>query len=97
MSKSVASGAEHPEREALARLTKSVERLLEERVNQNTRIGELEGQITRLKKGDVDSTELRNRLEAAESRNRDLLKRIEEGREGVERLLSRLQFLEDQR
>jgi hypothetical protein len=36
------------------------------------------------------------RLEKLESENQDLLFRVEKGKEGVERLLARIRFLEEQ-
>jgi len=46
--------------------------------------------------GEEDPAHLLTRLSDLESQNRDLQARIEKGREGVERLLARIRFLEEQ-
>ena len=46
--------------------------------------------------GEQDPGALVERLTDLESRNRELNERLEEGREGVERLLARIRFLEEQ-
>jgi chromosome segregation ATPase len=45
----------------------------------------------------VDGVELRERLNRVESENEELRTRVTQGAESVDRLLSRLRFLEDQR
>jgi hypothetical protein len=46
--------------------------------------------------GEEDPTELAGRLREMESANEDLLERLAKGRAGVERLLARIRFLEEQ-
>ncbi|MEX1258496.1 MAG: hypothetical protein WEG36_12835 [Gemmatimonadota bacterium] len=89
--------ADFQEREALARLDKAVGKLLDERIALLGRVGELEALLDRMRKGKADPVELQNRLSRMESENRELEGRIEEGRDGIDRLLSRLRFLESQR
>ena len=53
-----------------------------------------------LKRFSADGSEvgrLLTRLETLERENQDLRNRLEQGREGVERMLARLRFLEEQR
>jgi chromosome segregation ATPase len=97
MSVSGDSKADFQEREALARLDKAVGKLLDERIALLGRVGELEALLDRMRKGKADPVELQSRLSRMESENRELKGRIEEGREGIDRLLSRLRFLENQR
>jgi hypothetical protein len=97
MSVSGDSKADFQEREALARLDKAVGKLLDERIALLGRVGELEALLDRMRKGKADPVELLSRLSRMESENRELKGRIEEGREGIDRLLSRLRFLENQR
>jgi hypothetical protein len=89
--------ADFGEREALARLESAVGRLLDERVALIGRVSELESSIAGMKKGKVDPVALQARLAQVESENHELKGRIDAGREGIDRLLSRLRFLEDQR
>jgi len=74
-------------REAEARLRETEEKKLE-----------LEGLLEAVRSdrgGDI--VELRERLNRAEADNEELRARVTEGAESVDRLLSRLRFLEDQR
>ena len=45
----------------------------------------------------AEAGRLLSRLKALESENEDLHARLEQGREGVERVLARIRFLEEQR
>jgi predicted RNase H-like nuclease (RuvC/YqgF family) len=96
--------ADATDRQALARLESSVTRILEETARLRSRgreaedrVKDLEALLRRFTKGEVDPASLQSRLVHLESENRDLRERIQEGRAGVERLLSRIRFLEDQR
>lgn len=104
MSDSEEAKADATDRQALARLESSVTRILEEVARLRSRareaedrVKDLEGLLRRFTKGDVDPASLQARLAQLESENEDLRERIHEGRAGVERLLSRVRFLEDQR
>jgi hypothetical protein len=88
---------EAEEREAFARLERAVDKLLDERASLLGKVRELESVLERLKKGKADPVELQSRIARMETENRELRGRIEEGREGVDRLLGRLRFLETQR
>jgi chromosome segregation ATPase len=46
--------------------------------------------------GEEDPASLAARLQELEAANRDLLERLSKGRAGVERLLARIRFLEEQ-
>ena len=46
--------------------------------------------------GEEDPTRLRSRLNELESENQELLLRLGKGKEGVDRLLARIRFLEEQ-
>ena len=46
--------------------------------------------------GEEDPAQMLTRLEKLESENQDLLFRVKKGKEGVERLLARIRFLEEQ-
>lgn len=96
-------GAEGSGREALARLEETVGRLLEELQDLRNRTGyaerrreAVEKELSRFVEGEQDPGALVERLTDLESRNRELNERLEEGREGVERLLARIRFLEEQ-
>jgi predicted RNase H-like nuclease (RuvC/YqgF family) len=104
MSDSEEAKADATDRQALARLESSVTRILEEAARLRSRAREAEDRVTdleallrRFTKGEVDPASLQRRLVHLESENQDLRERIEEGRAGVERLLSRIRFLQDQR
>jgi len=104
MSDSEEAKADATDRQALARLESSVTRMLEETAQlrdrsrkAEARIEELEALLRRFTKGDDDPARLQTRLSMLASENHELKGRIREGRDGVERLLSRIRFLEDQR
>ena len=97
-------GAELSERQALARLEGVVGRLLDraDRLRERTRAAEsrvqdVEELLRRFTKGEEDPSSLLDRVRIYESEARDLRERLERGRQGVERLLARIRFLEDQR
>lgn len=60
------------------------------------RCAELEGLLTNFRVGEEDPMAMKTRLTRLEEENRDLKERIEHGREGVDRLLARIRFLEGQ-
>ena len=60
------------------------------------RTSELEGTVRGLSSGDLDPQELLSRLNTIEQENEELRRRIESGRQAVERLLSKVRFLEEQ-
>ncbi|MEX0856374.1 MAG: hypothetical protein WD056_02280 [Gemmatimonadota bacterium] len=97
MSKSEDPKADLDERQAFARLEKAVGRLLDERAGLLTRVREIEALLAQLKEGPVDPAEMQKTLTRLEDQNRVLKEKIQAGSEGVDRLLSRLRFLETQR
>jgi hypothetical protein len=103
VSRSVAEPrASHPE--TLSRLEDAVGRAL-------ARIDALQGELTRTGRraddlddvlagitgGDLAPSALLERLRDLEEENADLHRRLAAGREGVERLLAKIRFLEEQR
>ncbi len=96
-------GGEATDRQALARLERAVGELLDEvdrlrgqSSRSEARVRDLEGLLRRFTKGEDDPARLLARLARVEAENEDLKGRIQEGRDGVERLLARIRFLEDQ-
>lgn len=91
------------ERSALLHLESAVGRLLADREAlegrvrlARERVDEVEGLLRKLTRGEVDPAGLADRVRALEAENADLRRRIEEAREGVDRLLARIRFLEEQ-
>jgi predicted RNase H-like nuclease (RuvC/YqgF family) len=104
VSESEGQAPEPPEElQALSRLESAVGKLLRERSRLLKRVEEAEGRAREL--SDIldrvkeergrgsDPIEREKRMEALDAENRELRARIREGREGVERLLSRIRFL----
>jgi len=97
-------GEDSPDRRALERLETVAERLLD-RVRElegslresRERARKLESLLERFRSGEEDPAELSEEVERIRSENRELRRRLEEGRETVDRLLSRIRFLEGQR
>ncbi len=94
---------DHPDLRDFTRLETAVARLLErmDGLRERTRAAEarvqdVEELLRRFTRGDDDPARLVERLKATERENADLRARLEQGREGVERLLARIRFLEDQ-
>ena len=92
-----------PERQALSRLEAVAERLLEERAALMDQVREAEDRVRELKtllskfpEGKVDIVTLEKALTRLRDQNAELKGRMAEGREGVERILSRIRFLENQ-
>jgi len=77
--------------EALAHLQAIEERAAAAEAR-SAELGEVVGRFT----GDqADGGQLLTRLEKLEEENADLRRRLEQGREGVDRLLARIRFLEN--
>lgn len=92
-----------PERRALLHLESAVGRLLAEGETREgrlrvarERVGEVEGLLRKLTRGEVDPAGLAERVRELEAENADLRARIQEAGEGVDRLLARIRFLEEQ-
>ncbi len=77
---------------ALAR----VELLETEVVQMNAQGEELEGLLKGVTSGEGGPREMVAKLHILEEENRDLRRRLDEGREGVNRLLAQIKFLEEQ-
>ena len=93
-----------PEREAFQRLDGAVSTLLEraERLGSELsqarrRIGELEELLQRFQEDAEAPARMQERLKRLEEENGLMRSRLEEGRAGVERLLAKIRFLEEQR
>lgn len=96
------ASAEAP-REAFVALEGAVSGLLEELEELRDRVRdaeewgrELEGHLRDFVEGDRDPGELVARLQELDRSNKDLRERMERGKASVERLLSRIRFLEEQ-
>jgi len=74
-----------------------VERLREEVARMEAQGEELEGLIRGVTSGERSPREMIDRISILEEENRDLRARLHRGREGVERLLARIRFLEEQK
>lgn len=92
-----------PERQALSRLEAVAERLLEERAavadqarEAEDRVRELKALLSEFPEGNVDMVILEKAITRLRDQNTELKGRMAEGREGVERILSRIRFLENQ-
>ena len=93
-----------PEGEAFRSLEAAVDRALDEiaRLRRGLEAAEarqeqLSDLLRSFQEGTRDPVRMARRLDALEAENADLHDRVTQGREGVERLLSRIRFLEDQR
>ena len=93
-----------PERAAFQSLEVAVDRALDEiaRLRRGLEAAEarqeqLSDLLRSFQEGTRDPVRMARRLDALEAENADLHDRVTRGREGVERLLSRIRFLEDQR
>ena len=103
MSDSDAEKADGAELGGLGRLEEVVNRLLEDRAaivegahEAEKRIQELQALLAKFSDEGVDPATLHEKLETLRDQNERLRERITEGREGVDKLLSRLRFLESQ-
>lgn len=89
---------------ALSGLERAVERALRKIAQLEGALGsargrrdEVEGLLSRMADGDENPARMHLRIQALEAENSDLRRRIDESREGVERLLAKIRFLEEQR
>ncbi len=73
-----------------------VELLEGEVVRMNTQGKELEGMLKGVTSGEGGPRDMIAKLHILEEENRDLRRRLDEGREGVDRLLAQIKFLEEQ-
>ncbi len=73
-----------------------VELLEGEVVRVNAQGEELEGLLKGVTSGEGGPREMVAKLHILEEENRDLRRRLDEGREGVDRLLAQVKFLEEQ-
>ena len=94
----------HPERAAFQALEAQVGRVLEllqstrsRAVEAEARRAEVEELLRRFTGDEAEAGRLLTRLKSLEAENADLRGRLGAGREGVERLLARIRFLENQR
>lgn len=91
------------EQAAFARLEGAVERLLTRLADESTRAEAAEARSTELSQlvqrftGDeAEAGRLLTRLKRLENENADLKGRLDRGRTGVERMIARIRFLENQ-
>lgn len=103
MSNTGASGGQ-PERAAFQELDTAVGKLIEELTTMKGRAGVAEAQSAELQEllqrftGDDDAAgRMLTQFSDLEAENIDLRERIERGRDGVDRLLARIKFLEEHR
>ncbi len=83
--------------EAAVRLVRTVEELrtrVQEAEEKNAELSEL---VRRFTGDEAEADRLLSRLTSLQEQNRDLRSRMDEGRDGVDRLLARIRFLEEQR
>ena len=85
---------ERLENAVTAALTR-VELLEGEVVRMNAQGEELEGLLKGVTSGEGGPREMVAKLHILEEENRDLRRRLDEGREGVNRLLAQIKFLEE--
>lgn len=95
---------------AFDRLESAVVRLVGELQDAQRRIDEAEGRVEevearnsemvglveRFTENPADAQKIMGRLTSLEAQNEDLRSRLERGREGVERMIARIRFLENQ-
>ncbi|TVP74496.1 MAG: hypothetical protein EA352_10675 [Gemmatimonadales bacterium] len=100
---STSGEAERQEREALSLLERAVGRLLAEMEahevrtrRAEARVRDVEALLRRFTRGDADPARLQERVGELEEENQELRRRLDEGRESVDRLLARIRFLEEQ-
>ena len=102
MSDTGESRADAPDGKAFGRLETAVARLLKEHAAAlgraraaEARLQELEKRVNEARKSGSDPVQLQETISHLRERNADLEKRIDAGRAGVDRLLSRIRFLEE--
>ena len=93
-----------PERAAFQELDAAVGELIEELAAMKGRTSEAEAKsaefeelVQRFTGDDAEAGRLLTRLKDLEGENTDLKERLERGREGVDRLIARIKFLEEHR
>lgn len=98
-----ADSGDRPEDAAFERLERAVEVLVErleaERLKAETletKNGELARLVQRFTGNEAEAGELMTRLKGLEGENAELRGRLEAGRAGVERMIARIKFLENQ-
>ena len=87
----------HRLEEAATRLVRTVEELrtrVQEAEEKNAELSEL---VRRFTGDEAEADRLLSRLTSLQEQNQDLRSRMDEGRDGVDRLLARIRFLEEQR
>lgn len=72
-------------------------RLRERLAEREARVREVESLLAEMSAGEESPARMRRRLDHLEAENAELRLRLDEGREGVERLLAKIRFLEEQR
>lgn len=92
-----------PEREAFAVLEGAVGQALDQLARMDQRVhaaeaknGELAELLRRFTGNEVEPGQILTRLRRLEEENADLRTRLEQGRDGIDRLLAKIRFLEDQ-
>ncbi len=103
MSNNGASG-ERSDRTALTELEGAVGELLDRLASVSTRAEEAEGKseeleelVKRFTGDDAEAGRMLSRLKGLEEENQDLRGRLKKGRSGVDKLLAKIRFLEEQR
>ena len=81
---------------AVTAALQEVERLRGEVVRTRAQGEALEGLLEGVTSGEGGPREMLDKLHILEEENQDLRRRLDEGREGVDRLLARVKFLEEQ-
>lgn len=82
---------------AVAAALEEIQRLRSEVSRAETQGAELDEMLRGVTAGKESPSKMIDRLHILEEENRDLKERLFEGRTSVDRLLARIQFLEDQR
>ena len=92
-----------PEREAFSALEGAVGQVLDRLGSMSQRVraaeaksAELAEIVTRFTGNEAEAGQILSRLRSLEEENADLRSRLQEGRAGVDRLLSKIRFLESQ-
>lgn len=93
---------EHPETEALDGLEEVLEKVLRRISTLKARVEDAEERrdalrelLEQFRSGGEDPAELARRAQRLEDENRELRRRLEDGRGAVERILARVRFLEE--
>ena len=83
--------------EVVSLAVEEVGRLRQEVARMDAQGEELEGLLRGVTSGERSPREMIDRLHILEEENRDLRARLNQGREGVGRLLAKIKFLEEQK